>query len=191
MAKLSVEQIKEELAKKNAALEKQNEALMAKINWLEAQFRLSQQKKFGTSSEKTNPDQLALTLFNEMEMMSDNTVEEPTLETVTYKRKKRSGQIEAMLENLSTETIHYRLSEEEQVCLCCGEKTHEMSTQIRRELKIIPAQVEVVEHVVHHCRSCFMITKQHVLVNIQRPFYKDFRVIYMSMAMQVIMTYRG
>lgn len=146
----------EELAKKNAALEKQNEALLAKLNWWEAQFRLSQQKKFGASSEKTNQDQLALTLFNEMEITSDNTVEEPTLETVTYKRKKRSGQIEAMLENLPVETIHYRLSEEEQVCLCCGEKTHEMSTQIRRELKIIPAQVEVVEHVQHiySCRQC-------------------------------------
>ena len=137
----------EELAKKNAALEKQNEALLAKLNWWEAQFRLSQQKKFGTSSEKTNQDQLALTLFNEMEMTSDNTVDEPTLETVTYKRKKSSGQIEA---------IYYRLREDERVCLCCGEKTHEMSTQIRRELKVIPAQVEVVEHVQHiySCRQC-------------------------------------
>jgi len=146
----------EELATKNAELEKQNEVLLAKLNWLEAQFRLSQQKKFGASSEKTNKDQLALTLFNEIEITSEPSVEEPTLETITYKRKKRSGQIEAMLENLPVETIHYRLSEEEQVCLCCGEKTHEMSTQIRRELKIIPAQVEVVEHVQHiySCRNC-------------------------------------
>lgn len=146
----------EELATKNAELEKQNEVLQAKLNWLEAQFRLSQQKKFGASSEKSNPDQLALMLFNEIEMTMDVSVEEPTIETVSYKRKKRSGQIEAMLENLPTETIHYRLSEEDQVCLCCGEKTHEMSTQIRRELKIIPAQVEVVEHVQHiySCRRC-------------------------------------
>lgn len=146
----------EELARRNAELEKQNEVLLAKLNWWEAQFRLSQQKRFGASSEKTNTDQLALTLFNEVEITSDTSVEEPTLETVTYKRKKRSGQIEAMLEKLPVETIHYRLSEEEQVCLCCGEKTHEMSTQIRRELKIIPAQVEVVEHVQHiySCRSC-------------------------------------
>ena len=146
----------EELAKKNAELEKQNEVLLAKLNWLEAQFRLSQQKKFGASSEKTNPDQLALMLFNEIEMTSDTSIDEPTVETITYKRKKRSGQMEAMLEHLPTETIHYRLSDEEQVCLCCGEKTHEMSTQIRRELKIIPAQVEVVEHVQHiySCRYC-------------------------------------
>ncbi|WP_369814291.1 transposase, partial [Lysinibacillus sp. FJAT-14745] len=58
----------EELAAKNAELEKQNEALQAKLKWLEEQFRLSQQKKFGASSEKTNPDQLALSLFNEVEI---------------------------------------------------------------------------------------------------------------------------
>lgn len=146
----------EELATKNAELEKQNEALQAKLNWWEAQFRLSQQKKFGASSEKSNLDQLVLALFNEMEMTTDLSVEEPSLESVTYKRKKRLGQMEAMLENLPVETIHYRLSEEEQVCLCCGKQTHEMSTQIRRELKIIPAQVEVVEHVQHvySCRHC-------------------------------------
>jgi len=115
----------EELTAKNAELEKQNEVLLAKLNWLEEQFRLSQQQKFGASSEKTNPDQLALSLFNEAEVLADEKVEEPTLETVTYRRKKRSGQIEAMLENLPTETIHYHLSDEEQACLCCGEEgTH-------------------------------------------------------------------
>ena len=46
----------EELAAKNMELEKQNEALQAKLNWLEEQFRLSQQRKFGASSEKNNPD---------------------------------------------------------------------------------------------------------------------------------------
>ena len=137
-------------------MEKQNEALLAKLNWWEAQFRLSQQKKFGASSEKTNPDQLALLLFDEIEVTTDTSTEEPTLETIAYTRKKRSGQLAASLDHLPTETIHYRLSEEEQVCLCCGEKTHEMSTQVRRELKIIPAQVEVVEHVQHiySCRHC-------------------------------------
>ncbi len=146
----------EELAAKNADLEKQKEVLEAKIKWLEEQFRLSQQKKFGASSEKTNPDQIELPLFNEAEMTADVKVEEPTLETITYHRKKYVGQRDAKLENLPMETIHYRLSEEEQVCLCCGETVHEMSTETRRELKIIHAQVKVVEHVQHiySCRQC-------------------------------------
>jgi len=89
----------EELAAKNAELEKQNEALQAKLKWLEEQFCLSQQQKFGASSEKTNPDQFALFLFNEAEVTVDEKVKEATLET-----------------------IHYCLSDKEQTCLCCGEQ---------------------------------------------------------------------
>lgn len=146
----------EKLSAENADLEKQKEVLEAKIKWLEEQFRLSQQKKFGASSEKSNPDQLELPLFNEAELSVDEKVEEPTLESITYQRKKYVGQRDAKLENLPTETIHYRLPEEEQVCLCCGETVHEMSTETRRELKIVPAQVTVVEHVQHiySCRQC-------------------------------------
>ena len=76
----------EELAAKNAELEKQNEVLQAKLKWLEEQFRLSQQRKFGASSEKTNPDQIALSLFNEAEITSDEKVEEPTIETIGSNR---------------------------------------------------------------------------------------------------------
>jgi len=88
--------------------------------------------------------------------MADLKVEEPTLETITYNRKKYVGQRDAKLENLPTETIHYRLPDEEQVCLCCGGTVHEMSTETRRELKVIPAQVKVVEHDQHiySCRQC-------------------------------------
>lgn len=146
----------EELSARNAELEKQNEVLQAKLKWFEEQFRLSQHQKFGSSSEKTNPDQIELSLFNEAEIIADLKVEEPTIETITYNRKKYVGQRDMKLENLPTETIHYRLSKEEQVCLCCGGNVHEMSTETRREIKIIPAQVTVVEHVQHiyGCRRC-------------------------------------
>ena len=161
----------EELAAKNADLEKQKEVLEAKIKWLEEQFRLSQQKKFGASSEKSNPDQMELPLFNEAEITADVKVEEPTLETITYNRKKYVGQRDAKLENLPTETIHYRLSEEEQVCSCCGETVHEMSTETRRELAIIPAQVKVVEHVQHiySCRQCEREALETPIVTAKMP----------------------
>lgn len=57
---------------------------------------------------------------------------------------------------MPTETIEYRLTEEEQVCSCCDGKLHEMSQQVRRELTIVPAQVRVVKHVMHiySCRHC-------------------------------------
>lgn len=146
----------DELQQKCDSLEKKNAELTAKIKWFEEQFRLSKQRQFGSSSEKTNPDQLELPLFNEAEVEADPQVEEPTVETITYKRKKAQGQREMKLENLPTETVEYRLLEEEQVCSCCDGTLHEMSTEVRRELKVIPAEVKVIEHVrfVYACRNC-------------------------------------
>jgi transposase len=61
-----------------------------------------------------------------------------------------------MLENLPVETIEYRLPPEEQVCSCCGGEMHEMGTEIRQELKHIPAEVKVVKHVryKYSCSPC-------------------------------------
>lgn len=135
-------------------LQLEKEELEIKVKWYEEQFRLAQQKRFGSSSEKTNPDQLSF--FNEAEGTADSKVEEPTVETITYKRKKQRGQRKLMLENLPTETIEYRLSDEEQVCSNCSGGLHEMSTEVRKEIEVIPAQVKVKEHVrhVYSCRHC-------------------------------------
>lgn len=63
------------------------------------------------------------------------------METITYRRKKQSGQREAMIENLPVELIDYLLPEAEQTCSCCGGDLHEMSTETRQELKLIPSEV--------------------------------------------------
>jgi transposase len=61
-----------------------------------------------------------------------------------------------MLKDLPVEVIEYRLLEDEQICPCCQGPLHEMSTQVRQELKIIPAEVKVVKHIQHiyTCRQC-------------------------------------
>jgi transposase len=146
----SIEYYKERTEK----LEMEKETLEAKLKWYEEQFRLSQQQRFGSSSEKTNPDQLSL--FNEAEDTANQAVEEPTVETITYKRKKQSRDREQKLENLPTETIEYRLPAVDQVCSCCDGQLHEMSTEVRREIEIIPAQAKVKKYVsyVYSCRHC-------------------------------------
>jgi transposase len=95
-------------------------------------------------------------LFNEAEAQSKPEAPEPTVEEITYRRKKKQGKREAQLKDLPVETIEYRLPPEEQVCSCCGGSLHEMSTEIRQELKVIPAKVSVVKHVryVYACRRC-------------------------------------
>jgi hypothetical protein len=88
----------EELQNRCALLEQQNAELTAKLNWFMEQFHLNQHRQFGTSSEKTNPDQLQL--FNEAEAEAQPSLKEPTIEEITYRRRKKQGHREAQLENL-------------------------------------------------------------------------------------------
>lgn len=132
------------LQEQNAILENKNSELSAKL--------------YGRSSEKTvYPEQQ--TLFNEAEALDaiKPPVAEPTIEEITYTRKKKQkGHREEMLKDLPVETIEYKLPEDEQVCNTCGSDLHEMSKETTREIKIIPPQVTVVEHVryIYACRNC-------------------------------------
>ena len=130
------------------------EMLEQKLEWFMEQIKLSQHKLFGSSSEQSQYDQT--NIFNEAEKEADVCVIEPELEEITYKRKKRIGKKDEMLSVLPVETINYYLPEDEQGCPECGGNMHIMGKNISRELKIIPAQVMVVEHVQHiySCRGC-------------------------------------
>jgi len=148
---VTIEKLQIEIEK----LKQEKAELEVKLKWFEEQFRLHQHKLFGRSSEKTEiPEQL--NLFNEAESEVKPEAPEPTVEEITYKRRKRQGHREEQLKDLPEEVVEYRLSEEEQVCPCCGEALHEMSTEIRKELKIIPPQISVVKHVryIYACRNC-------------------------------------
>ena len=144
----------EELRQENARLKEENAELTAKVQWLMEQLKLIKRRQFGASSERSVPEQLSL--FNEAEKEARPEEPEPTLETITYRRRKQKGHREAVLGDLPVETIEYRLPPEEQVCPQCGGPMHEMSTEVREELKIIPAQAKVVRHVryVYSCRRC-------------------------------------
>src|SRR5699024_6488216 len=122
-------------------LEIEKEALEAKLKWYEEQFRLSQQRRFGSSSEKTNSDQLSL--FNEAEATANPDEEEPTIETITYTRKRLRNRRDEVLANLSTNPVAYSRTAEAQVCSCCAGPAPEMSTKVRRVIAVIPAQGKV------------------------------------------------
>ena len=146
----------EELRRENARLKEQVAELTAKVNWFMEQFKLAKRRQFGSSSERTVSTKEQPSLFNEAEKEAEPELKEPTVETITYKRRKRQGQREDMLKDLPVETIEYRLPPEEQVCPNCGGPLHEMSTEVRQELKVIPAQVKIVKHVryIYSCRRC-------------------------------------
>lgn len=165
----------EELRQQNAKLEQQNIELSAKLKWYEEQFRLAQQKRFGTSSEKTNPDQMELNLFNEAEVLATPAGQEPPTEKITYERRKQTGKREDDFSDLPVETVVYKLEEGEQSCACCGGSLHEMTTEMRSEIALVPPQVKVMRHIrqVYACRHCERHEIQTPIVTapMPRPVY--------------------
>jgi transposase len=163
----------QQLEQRNAQLQMQVEELEAKVRWYEEQIRLGKQKQFGASSEKTPAEQLQFTdlLVNEAEMEADPKREEPTVETITYQRRKTPGHREAKLQDLPVEIIEYHLPAEEQVCPCCNGPLHAMSTEVRQELKVIPAEVKVVKHIrhVYSCRHCEQTATETPVITAPMP----------------------
>ena len=167
MGRVSVEEVsmtraqliaeREQFQEKLGNSETRIQHLEAENRWLKEQFRLAKHRQFGSSSEKMSAVPQNELVFNEAEATVDSApvVAEP--QTITYTRKgKQVGHREQMLAELPTETIEYRLDAEEQVCEQCGGHMHEMSTQVREELVMIPAQLKVMRHVryVYGCRYC-------------------------------------
>lgn len=151
-------------------LEQQVAELNVKLKWFEEQLLLSKKRLYGASSEKTPAEQLQL--FNEAEVEAQPLLAEPTLEKITYeRRRKQPGHREAVLKDLPVETVEHRLPPSEQVCSCCGGALHEMSKETKRELKLIPAQVKVVEHVryIYACRHCEQEGTGAPIVNAPMP----------------------
>jgi len=132
--------------------------LRALNNWYAEQFKLAQNFRFGSSSEKyVMPEQLGL--FNEAEEYAGDMQPEPIIEeeTISYKRKKRAGKREEMYASLPTEQIVHELPPEDRICPVCGGDLHACGHEVlRREIEVIPAQVRAVEHIqtVYGCRNC-------------------------------------
>lgn len=141
----------------NARLKQENLELAAQLRWWQEQHRLALHRQFAASAERTAAVQKAL-VFNEAEAITDAAllVPEPSVETITYQRRKQKGRREAELQNLPAETITYTLPKDEQLCPNCDGALHTMGEEVRQELRIVPAQVSLVKHVrvKYACRHC-------------------------------------
>ena len=151
---------RDELEQNIVELTTQVESQKQKIRWLQEQFNLLQQKRFGASSEKDMGSGEQMSLFNEAEWTADEAegqIPEPDMAKVAppKKTKTKGGKLR-MVSGLPKETIDFRLTAEEMACPECGGKLTEVRKTIRRELIVIPAQVRVKEYIdaVYACRNC-------------------------------------
>ena len=159
----------DDLVNENAKLQHELEIANTKLKWYEEQFRLNATKRFGKSSDTVPAEQLSF--FNEAEITVSKNTEELTLETITYKRKQKRGTNKDSFKDLPVERIIYELSDGEKACETCHTSISEISEETRRELKIIPAKVCIVEHIrkVYTCKTCQQTGEKTPIVTAKMP----------------------
>ena len=129
-----------------ADLEARIVELEALVKYYEELLRLQKHKQFGASSEKSEYDQYSL--FNEAENTANDNILEPELVEIQKHFRKRTRLVNDRLpDNLPVETIEYDLDKNERICPECDGDMHVMGRETRKELKIVPAQAVIVEHI--------------------------------------------
>jgi transposase len=124
--------------------------LQNKNQYLLEQFRLSQQKQFGKSSEV---DSRQGELFNEAEQLVD-TIEKPVPAANQSGRNKPKRQ--QLPKNLTREVRTIDIDEADKICDCCGDTLQPMGDKRSEQLEFFPAQVKVIETVrlQYNCGHC-------------------------------------
>ena len=156
---------KKELQNKNSKIENELIVTYEKLNKLETllkyheeQQRLSNMRKYNSTSEKLNSNQLRFfdEVINEAEAITNENAKEPEFEKVSAHPRKKRRTKDEMYNDLDVNEIHHTISKEEQVCDLCNGDLHEIGTFKRDELVIIPAKVIVNRHIGHKygCRDC-------------------------------------
>ena len=136
-------------------LKQQNADLQQRVDFLMAQMRLARHKQFGSSSEKSDYDQLSL--FDEAEVYAGAKKPEPEItEVKAHYRKKAAESKERLPEDLPVVIVEHTLSEAEHVCPQCGEALRVIGKTERDTLVIIPATAKIRRDVTYTyaCKHC-------------------------------------
>ena len=159
-------------------LERGMEEMRAEIERLSTIIRLSNKARFGPSSEKAKYLELLahghLSLFDEAEMLNDNTAPEPDTEAVVVDKHTRKPKRtkDELSKTLPVEEIVLELPENEQSCGICEHSLRPIGkTLVRRELNIIPAKAYVTElyQTTYACDACETETDEPNIVKAPVP----------------------
>jgi transposase len=134
----------------NLQQELKNEKL--KNAYLFEQFRLAKQQRFAPHTEKNI---YQADLFDEAGIEQEESAEtKDTIEVKNHQRKKHPIR-KPLSADLPREQIIHDIKEDEKVCVC-GTELSLIGEEITEQLKFIPAQLSVVQHVRYKyaCRPC-------------------------------------
>ena len=109
----------------------------ARLMYLEEQFRLAQQQRFGASSEG-HPGQGEL--FNEAEEIVEVAQDESEQQDISYTRNRPKRK--PLPKHLPREMIVHDIAQEDKTCDCCRGELHKIGEDTSEKLEFIPAQVK-------------------------------------------------
>lgn len=127
-----------------------------RIAVLEEQLRLATHKRFGSSSETFDPDQLGL--FNEAETIAQSAPADTVAEiTVPEHTRQKSGR-KPLADHLPRVRVEHDIPAADKMCPCgSGCERPRIGEVVTEQSDIIPAQVQVLQHVRFKygpCRQC-------------------------------------
>jgi transposase len=116
------------------------------------QFRLSQQRQFGQSSESSSNQ---TELFDEAEQTLEMSTDNPPEKAATGEIR-RAPKRQPLPADLPREVIVHDIPDSEKSCTDCGHDLHRMGEDKNELLEFIPASVKVIEHqrLKYSCRHC-------------------------------------
>lgn len=154
-----ISNMEQEIQSKDKEIESKDKEindLKSQLAFLKNQVLNKKRKIFGKSSEQLNQDQLSF--FDEAEKYSDAKANEPTMEEITYKRKRPSSYVgkKDNLANLEKVVIEHKLDEDKTVCHKCNGKLAIIGSKSKEVLKYQPAKLYIEEHITYSyaCKSC-------------------------------------
>ena len=146
----------EKIIQENKALKEHCSELETQVKWLMEQLKITNKKTYGSKSEQSEYiyEQLSL-LHNEAELYSDVEAKEE-VKVASHTRKKKTATLEKLPENIKTVVVEHTLPEEEQVCPNCNEQLEVIGKEVKKTLKIIPAEVIIQEDIyyTYACKNC-------------------------------------
>ena len=150
-----------ELTAANQNLTSENVRLKQKLDHMNELLLLAQRARFGQSSEKREyvlQGGEQMRLFNEAEQLQAPKAPEPTPETlVAAHTRKPKRPLDELVKDLPSKKIVLELNADQLVCDACGSKLTAIGEKfLRRELNVIPRQVEVIEYYTrtYACKAC-------------------------------------
>ena len=141
--------------------------LQNQISNLTEMMMLLRKEKFGSSSEKT-PKQLdgQISLFNEAEIETDETITEPvTKEVHGYTRRDPKTKREELIKDLPVREVLCESAPEDLECPRCNSKLKPIGKEtVREELEYIPAKLQIVRYVrmAYECPACKRTDKPYI-----------------------------